>query len=263
MGRAARAGKLAVGLAVLVAIVLLGKPGTAAPGVVGLRLGLPGVAALQARPLPASLAAIPLRPEAGDYFDRIEPTLLGYLLWSRFPIRVYVDPGAKEDRVSAFTRQQSETWQKAVGAALEEWGAYLPLERSLQPDGADILIWQQAPPPALRRDPETGRLQPRARAGTTQYEFYLHERPGQAPTIAHRMKVYLGTKSSLRHLQATARHELGHALGLWGHSDRATDALYPQQVGEPPPISDRDINTLIRLYQQPSRLGWTLEEPEN
>jgi predicted Zn-dependent protease len=32
--------------------------------------------------------------------------------------------------------------------------------------------------------------------------------------------------------------------------------MYFSQVREPPPISARDINTLKRIYQQPTRLGW-------
>ncbi|MDY6806095.1 MAG: peptidase, partial [Cyanobacteriota bacterium] len=42
----------------------------------------------------------------------------------------------------------------------------------------------------------------------------------------------------------------------WGHSEEERDVMYYSQVGSPPPISARDINTLKRIYQQPTRLGW-------
>ena len=55
---------------------------------------------------------------------------------------------------------------------------------------------------------------------------------------------------------AATRHELGHALGIWGHSLHQNDALYFSQVSDFPPISPRDINTLKKIYQQPTQIGW-------
>ena len=60
-------------------------------------------------------------------------------------------------------------------------------------------------------------------------------------------------------LLATMRHELGHALGIWGHSPNENDALYYSQVSNPVGISARDINTLKEIYQQPTKLGWQIE----
>lgn len=213
--------------------------------------------ALQRRPLPPALQRIPLQPDRGDYLDRIEPTLLGYLLWSRFPLQVYV--ASKGTDGTALTPQQAEIWQQATDSALQEWGTYLPLERSLQPESADILIRPQRPPLQITRDPDTGRRDVRARAGETRYQFYWRrDDPGEPPILAHRTIVDLAPTVGRQALEATARHEMGHALGLWGHSDDPADALYPRQVRDPMPISARDLNTLIRLYQQPSRLGGTL-----
>ncbi|MEO0946760.1 MAG: peptidase [Cyanobacteria bacterium J06641_5] len=230
----------------------------AAPGVGQLKLGPPSLPTLQVRPLPESLSNAAVTADRGDYLDRIEPTLLGYLLWSQFPIRVYVEPSPTPGERQTLTSQQVRVWQQAVDGALQEWGAYLPLERVLEPEAADITVRYQSPKLRITRDPETGRLRSRARAGETRYEFYVRREPTGSPTLAHRMFVDLAPTSSLRALQATARHELGHAMGLWGHSEDPTDALYLKQVGEPPPISSRDANTLIRLYQQPSRLGGAL-----
>jgi predicted Zn-dependent protease len=61
---------------------------------------------------------------------------------------------------------------------------------------------------------------------------------------------------------AAARHELGHALGIWGHSPLQTDALYFSQVRNPPTISSSDVNTLKRVYQQPTSLGWSLMDTQ-
>jgi predicted Zn-dependent protease len=72
------------------------------------------------------------------------------------------------------------------------------------------------------------------------------------------MEVFLSPGLGESLLLATCRHELGHALGIWGHSDRESDALFFSQVRHSPSISPRDINTLIKVYQQPTRIGWPI-----
>ncbi len=49
-------------------------------------------------------------------------------------------------------------------------------------------------------------------------------------------------------LQNVVTHELGHALGLLGHSQERSDMMYPV-TDENSRLSARDINTLLKIYE--------------
>lgn len=53
-------------------------------------------------------------------------------------------------------------------------------------------------------------------------------------------------------LYNTAVHEIGHSLGIWGHSDNENDIMYPVKKEEGQEsqkiLSQRDINTIKSLY---------------
>ncbi len=199
-----------------------------------------------------------------NYFAEIKPTPLGYLVWSQFPIKVYLESAGSD--LGLAEQERFANWTRAVTQAVEEWATYLPLELVYPSSGmdraeithsTDIQIWRSLPSQQATRNPTTGELDiPRAAAAQTRYQFYL-----QAPEniLAHRFVIYLSPDQSPAYTLATARHEIGHALGIWGHSNLETDVMYFSQVRNPPPISERDINTLREIYQQPTQLGWQVE----
>lgn len=223
-----------------------------------------------ARPhlLPPSLARWHDPQETSDYFKEIQLTPVGALIWSHFPITVYVQPVEAEG--SPFLVQRSQRWVQAVETAIQEWTPYLPLSQVEQAKEADITVWRNAPPLKFERtntsQTSDRRFLPisRARSAETVFELYAKSRSGSphSPILAHRIKIYIRPDQADSYLQAAARHEMGHALGIWGHSPQPTDALYFSQVRHPPNISARDLNTLKRVYQQPTRLGWEIEKPK-
>ena len=204
--------------------------------------------------LPASLANWQDRSNSGDYLDRVATTPLGYLIWSRFPVTVYIEQPTTVNDTAADRRFRQ--WIVAVKKAIAEWNVYVPLQEISERKSADIIILRSQPDREIKLNRETGLYDiPRAVAAETDYEFYLRENP---TLIAHRMTVRVSPNFVGVSLLATIRHELGHALGIWGHSLEKSDALYFSQVREPLPISPRDINTLKKIYQQPTRLGWEI-----
>ncbi|BAY76366.1 metallopeptidase [Nostoc linckia NIES-25] len=194
-------------------------------------------------PLPPTLAQWQDNTNSGDYFSQVTTTEVGYLIWSQFPIKVYVETP------KAASEKQAQVWVKSILEAVQEWNTYLPVTVVQQPEVADITIVRKAPP--LQISP--GSNIPRARSAQTTYELYTNNK-----VLFHRFTILLSPSQTGEYIQAAARHELGHALGIWGHSPLQTDALYFSQVRKPSLISVRDVNTLKRVYEQPTSLGWPL-----
>lgn len=213
----------------------------------------------QSHPLPGTLAQWQDTHASGDYFSQVQPTPLGYLVWSQFPVKVYVEQPAEPSELSAEVRR-FQGWVKAVLQAVQEWNAYLPLEVATQSEGADISILRSRPPLQATINRETGKIDlPRARSAQTHYKFYIRQTLNASNSVlSQRFTIQLSPDQSADYTLATARHEIGHALGIWGHSPLETDVMYFSQVRNSPHISARDINTLKQVYQQPTRIGWSL-----
>lgn len=194
------------------------------------------IAASGRHPLPFTLMQWQDVDNSGDYFERVKLTEVGYLVWSQFPVKVYIDTTQLQERLQAI-------------AAVQEWNIYLPLQIVEQKEIADIKIIFRSLPLGM-----TNFL--RARSALTRYELYINSISTSAAVLAHRCTIFINPNQSSKYIKAAALHEVGHALGIWGHSLVISDALYFSQVSNPPSISARDINTLKLIYHQPTLLGW-------
>jgi len=183
---------------------------------------------------------------SGDYLAAIKcfNTAGGaavYAHWLRFPVKVRLPAGSPE------------SWQRNLEAVIARWDQYVPVKIALpsEPANVDVLWVNQLPPKAL------GVTRLGIAGGQMRVWIYLL-RPSFYPNaIAERTLPLVFTR------------EVGHALGLFGKSDKLSDLMYaadsgssntnaasPQVAGKAAsvkfsPIGQRDINTLKRLYESP------------
>ncbi len=141
--------------------------------------------------------------------------------------------------------------------AVQEWNVYLPLQVVEEAETADVKIFRKAPPlkvePTLKVEPNS--KIPRARSALTIYDLYIKNN-----ILSHHFRILLSPSQTGDYVLSAVRHELGHALGIWGHSQLQTDALYFSQVRHPPLISVRDVNTLKKVYEHSTSVGWSVLE---
>jgi len=173
---------------------------------------------------------------ADDYRDQIQTTAAGWPRLSHWC--VWIEPGAREQR-----------WQPAIEAALSHWQGVLPIERVMDPDRAQVLVWHRRPP-LLQRN---GRQ--RASNGRTTLMARYVNRAGTW-RLEPSLLVMVASTQRQAGIQATALHELGHAFGLWGHSPDPGDVMAAAPGAKPLlRLSPRDLATLNWLYQQPTPYG--------
>ncbi|MFZ0408155.1 MAG: hypothetical protein WAM11_08615 [Cyanobium sp.] len=213
--------------------------GSCSPASASRPLLLPAGPLLQPAGVPAAIA-----PASTDYRQSLSTTALGWPRLQRWC--VWLEP------VSAAGPAASgeQRWWQASEQALRRWQLVLPIEQVDDPAAAQIRILRRRP----RRQPgPDGRL--RASHGRASLQLLEVTRSGRSrpePSV----EVLISPDQRPLAIEATALHELGHAFGLWGHSERAEDAMAAVPGAAPVlELSPRDQATLRWLYAQPTRFG--------
>lgn len=192
---------------------------------------------LEGQPLTAAAAQ-----QAPGYGARLATTAFGVPSLSRWCVWIEPAAGEEEDR-------WERRWLNAVDAALNQWIPLLPITLVDDPKRAHIRVERRRPP---RRQLAGGWRASNGRAVLQLLEVRREDIWRMEPGVT----VLVSPELRAQAIQATALHELGHAFGLWGHSDDSNDALAPVQGASPvlvPSVSDR--RTLNWLRDQPTRFG--------
>ncbi|MFN9922981.1 MAG: matrixin family metalloprotease [Cyanobacteriota bacterium] len=198
---------------------------------------------------PAHAAPAPSEP-APDYRDRLSSTEAGPPRMPLWCVWVQPTPSGREPT------PWEQRWQRAVEASLARWRRQLPIERVADPEAAQVRLRRQRPPLRLESD---GRR--RASHGRALLQLQEVERQG-VWRLEPLVEVLISPDQREAAIQATALHELGHAFGLWGHSDQPGDAMAAVPGSVPVlELSPRDLASLRWLYGQPSRFGQPLRPP--
>jgi hypothetical protein len=173
------------------------------------------------------VAQINSNPQAGDYFAAVRKFHNGSVArWRHFPVLVHLPPNTPEP------------WLKNLNEDIKKWSAVIPLKTAADYESFVVDVkWENKLPPrvlGITRVEGSG-------AGLKVVVFLLRPTfyPPDVPETT---------------LVAVFLHELGHAVGLYGHSTDATDVMYydEKSARKAAPkanvISPRDMNTLKRVY---------------
>ena len=191
------------------------------------------------RPVPAA----PRPDPAGlDYRHRLQATPFGWPRRDHWC--VWVEPAATEGPAARW----DQAWLQAVDGAITSWSELLPISRVQEPEQAQVLIFRRRPP--LRQ----GRASHgRAELALARVRRAAPEAPGGSrEQLEPQVRVLISPGQRPEAIEATALHELGHAFGLWGHSDDPADAMAAVPGAQPiRRLSPRDRATVLWLQQQP------------
>ena len=184
---------------------------------------------------PLLIEPVQTTASSAGYSSRLKTTPAGWP--HRRQWCVWVEPVTAEGPGAIWQQR----WHQAVQAALGTWQDQLPIHLVTEPLRAQVHV-ERRRPPLLNNRASNGRALLQLR------EVRRDRRWSLEPLVT----VLISPEQAQTAIQATSLHELGHAFGLWGHSDQAGDALAVKGGAVPVlQLSPRDQATLKWLQEQP------------
>jgi predicted Zn-dependent protease len=154
------------------------------------------------------------------------------------PVRVYIPSGnASQSYAPPVIMACLNAWEKATNGRLR----FLPV---INPQNANILITFQ----------EGTMTDTNAHVGNAEYIMPEDQYRKHRLSLV-KVSLNTGDAETRRRLQGAALskqfyrmalHELGHAIGIWGHSSDPGDVMFARPIAEN--LSDRDVSTVRKIY---------------
>lgn len=187
----------------------------------------------------ATSVAPPAAMASGDYADQLDKKIMR---WNdqTLNILVHIEDGSglpdwNPDNIRAVKAAFSQ-WEAAMGGRFRF--LYMPDHR-----GTDVVVSWKGQHEAGDKSQEVGQNR------TVTWGKYIAE--NNIELYLHQSQGYLYSPSNI---QSVAVHEIGHMMGIKGHSNHRDDVMYPQttfDLGDPPQqLSQRDINTMRLIYSR-------------
>jgi predicted Zn-dependent protease len=204
----------------------------------------------------AVIDTIPSDPKAGDYFAAVKKFEGNTVArWTSFPITIKLPP------------ESPDSWKKNLQVGINEWNRYIPLQSVADSaDGCDVEVtWVNKLLPGVLgitrlTTPKKGNIH--VEIWMLRPTFYQQEIPEHA-------------------LQVAFLHELGHAVGIFGHSSGQDDLMASVELSlamkgkaavRSLSVEPKDLNTLKEIYDSPAipssfmlsqPLEWSGHQPQH
>ncbi len=201
--------------------------------------------------------------QTSDYFDYVTLFSDGRITrFTQMPIRVHISPTLRPLPYLTAIRYAMNTWEATTGGKIR-------FQETETPEQADIRVNPVYSGRLAFLDTRLGsarltRLSQNTStvSGTNAQQSNTNQSSNTvgggfpAPSINFTVEIVLmlegdSTISELSEaeMRTVCLHELGHAIGLWGHSPATDDVCHATATAQHP--TPRDVNTLLKVYDTP------------
>lgn len=176
-----------------------------------------------------------------DYFEHT--TYESVSKWLHMPLKVYIPPDSETSHISCYRSEFGTALRDAFKEWAEASGNAVKYQMVTSQKDADIDVLWTSDPTKVSRPSEGGE----ARVAYDVVHGINHAQ------IILLTKTPDGTEFNipLNIIKAACLHEIGHSLGLLGHSPNANDVMFCSvpAADQPHPVTARDGATLAHLYR--------------